>query len=134
MSTQENNKIVCEECHKKTQKELPAQDGTSSKGMKCEAPYQAVTECMNRHNLMLQNYVALAGEPDVAREVIKNYNNSNITITNNNTTNKTNTNNRSNATNNSNTTNNKKTTNNNTTGVPGGVRGNNKNNWEKTPK
>jgi len=48
MSEQKGD-VVCEECDRKTQKELPAAS-TSSEGMPCQEAYSAVTKCMAKHN------------------------------------------------------------------------------------
>ena len=45
-----NTKVICIDCDKKTQKELPANDRTSSSGQPCETWYQAVATCMNTHH------------------------------------------------------------------------------------
>lgn len=45
--SQEQDKIVCENCDKKTQKELPS---ASSYGMPCQEAYAAVTKCMKENN------------------------------------------------------------------------------------
>lgn len=47
MSDEKGN-VVCEDCDKKTQKDLP-ETSTSSEGMPCEAAYAAVTKCMAEH-------------------------------------------------------------------------------------
>ena len=43
--SEEKGNNVCEECDKKTQKELPA-SSKSAKGMPCQDAYAAVAKCM----------------------------------------------------------------------------------------
>lgn len=45
--SQGQDKIVCENCDKKTQKELPA---SSSDQMSCHEAYAAVSKCMKKNN------------------------------------------------------------------------------------
>lgn len=53
MSLQEKEKIVCEECDKRTQKDHPEQEA-----MKCETSYKQVTECMAQHKGQIAKCVA----------------------------------------------------------------------------
>lgn len=45
----EDEKVVCLECDKKTQKDLPSDDKLSSAGMPCEIEYSMVTKCMREN-------------------------------------------------------------------------------------
>ncbi len=45
-NNKDDDKIICIECDKKTQKDLPATDSVSSKGMPCEDEYSQVSKCM----------------------------------------------------------------------------------------
>ena len=42
--------ITCIDCDKKNQKELPSDDGISSKGMACEIEYALVSSCMRENS------------------------------------------------------------------------------------
>ena len=42
----DKSKVVCVDCDKKTQKDLPNQTASASKGQPCALSYQTVTECM----------------------------------------------------------------------------------------
>ena len=44
-----SEKPVCLDCHKSQQKDLPSDDGISSKGKACESFYQLVSDCMKEH-------------------------------------------------------------------------------------
>ena len=41
---------ICVDCDKKTQKELPSDDATSTEGAPCQAAYKDVTDCMSKNN------------------------------------------------------------------------------------
>lgn len=45
-----DTKVECIDCNKKTQKDLPQEESTSSEGMPCASSYAAVTACMNKNN------------------------------------------------------------------------------------
>lgn len=42
--------VVCIDCDKKNQKDLPSSDGISSKGMACEIEYTLVSSCMRNNS------------------------------------------------------------------------------------
>jgi hypothetical protein len=48
--TADNKKPVCVDCDKRTQKDLPTNDTTSSQGGPCDIMYANVTTCMKREN------------------------------------------------------------------------------------
>ncbi|KAL9191507.1 hypothetical protein ACHAXT_001213 [Thalassiosira profunda] len=41
--------VVCIDCDRKTQKDLPADDRASGEGMPCEEIYARVESCMDKH-------------------------------------------------------------------------------------
>lgn len=45
-AAKEENEVICIECDKKTQKDLPSNDVLSSEGMPCEKEYALVSSCM----------------------------------------------------------------------------------------
>ena len=47
--SEEKGKVVCEDCDKKTQKELPEGSAVASEGMPCQTAYARVTKCMAEH-------------------------------------------------------------------------------------
>ena len=47
---EEDKEPICIDCDKKTQKDLPSDDATSSEGAPCQAAYKAVTDCMTKNN------------------------------------------------------------------------------------
>ena len=49
-SNNDNDEIICIECDKKTQKDLPSNDSVSSKGMACEVEYSVVSNCMRENS------------------------------------------------------------------------------------
>ena len=49
-ATKEQSEIVCVECDKKTQKDLPSNDAVSSEGMPCEKEYAIVSSCMKKNS------------------------------------------------------------------------------------
>ena len=46
----EEDDVVCIDCDKRTQKDLPSNDTTSSSGMKCEQIYEKVASCMTQND------------------------------------------------------------------------------------
>jgi hypothetical protein len=54
--TEGQEKVVCENCDKSTQKELP-QVSTAAQGMACEKVYLAVSECMDKHKGQISSCV-----------------------------------------------------------------------------
>lgn len=53
---EKQEKVVCEDCEKSTQKDLP-QESTSSQGMPCEKTYLAVSECMANYKGQISSCV-----------------------------------------------------------------------------
>lgn len=47
--TSNDDEVICLDCDKKNQKDLPAGDPVSDEGQPCAAIYEKVTECMNEH-------------------------------------------------------------------------------------
>jgi hypothetical protein len=47
--TNNDDEVICLDCDKKNQKDLPADDSVSQKGQPCAAIYETVTECMGQH-------------------------------------------------------------------------------------
>ena len=43
-------RVVCIDCDKKNQKDLPSNDNLSSEGMPCEVEYSLVSQCMNENH------------------------------------------------------------------------------------
>ena len=43
------DEVVCLDCDKKNQKDLPAADPVSQKGRPCAVIYESVTKCMNKN-------------------------------------------------------------------------------------
>ena len=50
MPDEKDKEVVCENCDKKTQKDLPEQDKVASPGMPCSEAYRAVSSCMDKYN------------------------------------------------------------------------------------
>ena len=48
-SNRQDEEVVCLDCDKKNQKDLPADDPVSQKGQPCARIYELVTECMNNN-------------------------------------------------------------------------------------
>ena len=48
-SKSQKKEVICIDCDKITQKDLPASDGLSSEGMPCEEIYKKVEQCMDLH-------------------------------------------------------------------------------------
>ena len=48
-SKSQKKEVICIDCDKITQKDLPASDGLSSEGMPCEEIYKKVEQCMDEH-------------------------------------------------------------------------------------
>lgn len=46
---QTDDTVVCIDCDRKTQKDLPSSDGLSSEGMPCDNIYANVVACMDEH-------------------------------------------------------------------------------------
>ena len=44
-----NNKVICIDCDKKNQKDLPTTDPVSSSGQPCAQLYATVSECMSKY-------------------------------------------------------------------------------------
>jgi hypothetical protein len=44
-----NNKVICIDCEKKNQKDLPTTDSVSSSGQPCAQLYAMVSECMSKY-------------------------------------------------------------------------------------
>mmetsp|Transcript_34612 Transcript_34612/g.101720 ORF Transcript_34612/g.101720 Transcript_34612/m.101720 type:complete len:85 (-) Transcript_34612:1302-1556(-) len=49
-SNKEDGEPICVDCDKKTQKELPSDDATSTEGAPCQTAYKNVTDCMAKNN------------------------------------------------------------------------------------
>lgn len=49
-NNKEDGEPICIDCDKKTQKDLPSDDATSSEGAPCQAAYKDVTDCMMENN------------------------------------------------------------------------------------
>ena len=49
-TNKEDEEPICIDCDKKTQKDLPSDDATSSEGAPCQAAYKDVTDCMSQNN------------------------------------------------------------------------------------
>lgn len=47
---QQKKSVVCEDCDKSTQKDLPETDTTSGSGQPCESQYSKVASCMSQHS------------------------------------------------------------------------------------
>ncbi|KAL7462391.1 hypothetical protein ACHAXS_002765 [Conticribra weissflogii] len=45
-TSKQQMEVVCVDCDKKTQKDLPQDDSTAAKGMPCEETYLRVIKCM----------------------------------------------------------------------------------------
>ena len=48
-SKSQKKEVICIDCDKSTQKDLPVSDGLSSEGMPCEEIYKKVEQCMDKH-------------------------------------------------------------------------------------
>ena len=48
-SKSQKKEVICIDCDKTTQKDLPESDGLSSEGMPCEEIYKKVEQCMDEH-------------------------------------------------------------------------------------
>lgn len=48
-SKSQKKEVICIDCDKGTQKDLPASDGLSSEGMACEEIYAKVGKCMDEN-------------------------------------------------------------------------------------
>lgn len=48
-SKRQDDEVICLDCDKKNQKDLPADDPVSQKGQPCAEIYETVTDCMGRN-------------------------------------------------------------------------------------
>lgn len=54
----DDDEVICLDCDKKNQKDLPADDSVSQKGQPCAGIYEKVTACMHQH----QGQISSCGE------------------------------------------------------------------------